>query len=50
VDGKAVTTLDELRSLISTYQPGAEVTLTVLQDGKTLEVPVTLAERPANIP
>lgn len=50
VDGKAVTSLEELRSLITAYQPGTVVTLTILRDGSSLDVPVTLAERPANIP
>ena len=50
VDGKAVISLDELRSLIRTYQPGEVVNLTILRDGSALQVPVTLAERPANIP
>jgi serine protease Do len=46
VDGKAVTSLDELRSLLRTYQPGTEVNLSILRDGKSIEVPVTLTERP----
>jgi len=50
VEGKSVVSLDDLRSLIRTYQPGEEVNLTILRDGRTLQVPVTLAERPANIP
>jgi S1-C subfamily serine protease len=50
VDGNPITTLTELRSLISSLKPGTEVTLTILRDGSTIEVPVTLAERPANIP
>lgn len=50
VDGKAVTSLEELRSLITAYQPGTVVTITILRDGSSLDVPVTLAERPANIP
>jgi serine protease Do len=50
VEGKAVISLDELRSQIRTYQPGVEVKLTILRDGSTLEVPVTLTERPSNVP
>jgi S1-C subfamily serine protease len=50
VDGKAVTNLDELRSVIRTYQPGAEVKLTVLRNGSSTEVTVTLAERPSQLP
>jgi serine protease Do len=50
VDGKAVTTLGELRNLLSTFQPGQNLTLTILRGGSSLEVPVTLAERPASVP
>jgi serine protease Do len=50
VDGKAVFSLAELRSQISTYQPGTEVSLTIIRGGETLVVPVTLAERPSTIP
>jgi serine protease Do len=50
VDGKAVTSLTGLRDMISNHQVGAEITLTILRDGSTIEVPITLAERPANIP
>lgn len=50
LDGNAASSLDELRDLIQTYEPGTEVTLSVLRDGETVEVPVVLAERPSNIP
>jgi serine protease Do len=50
VEGKAVVSLNELRSLIATYTPGEVVNLTVLRGGSAIQVPVTLAERPANIP
>ena len=50
VEGHAVTTLAELRSAIQQYQSGDVVTLTILRDGKTLPVPVTLADRPARTP
>lgn len=50
VDGTPMASLDELRSLISTIQPGTEVKLSILREGATVEVPVTLAERPSNIP
>jgi S1-C subfamily serine protease len=44
-------TVDSIRSLsqaLSQYEPGDEVTLTILRDGETVEVPVTLAERPSS--
>jgi serine protease Do len=50
VEGKTVISLDELRSQIRTYKSGEVVNLTILRDGSTIQVPVTLAERPANIP
>jgi serine protease Do len=50
VDGKAVASLTDLRSLIGSYQPGTEITLTIIRDGSTLEVPITLAERPSSVP
>lgn len=50
VDGKPVVTLDDLRTLISSYQPGTVITLTIIRDGNTLEVPVTLAAKPASVP
>lgn len=50
LDEKVITSLDELRSRIRTYQPDAEVKLTILRDGESLEVPVVLAERPSFTP
>jgi len=50
IDAQQVSTLDELRSLIRSYQVGTEVTITVLRDGNKLEIPVTLAEQPSQIP
>jgi serine protease Do len=50
VNGKAVVSLSELRSLVRTYQPGTVVNLTILRDGSTIEVPITLTERPASVP
>jgi serine protease Do len=46
LDGQPVNQMEDLQSLIRQAQPGQEVTLTLLRDGKQLEVPVTLAERP----
>ncbi|HWQ83077.1 MAG TPA: PDZ domain-containing protein, partial [Anaerolineales bacterium] len=50
VDGIPLTSLDELRSLIQTYEPGSEVTVSLLRDGESIEVAVTFAARPSNIP
>ncbi len=38
--------MDQLRSLLNAASPGDKVTLSVLRDGKTLKIPVTLGERP----
>lgn len=46
-DGKPVDTFDTLLSyLLTTKSPGDTVILTLLRDGKQIEVPVTLGERP----
>jgi serine protease Do len=46
VDGKAVTGNDELIALIAARRPGTTATLQVVRDGRSLNVPVKLAERP----
>ena len=46
VDGKAVSGNDELIRLIATRQPGTTATLQIVRDGRSLNVPVKLAERP----
>jgi S1-C subfamily serine protease len=47
IDGEAITSDVELRSLIDSKQPGDEVRLTYHRDGESSTVTVTLAERPA---
>ena len=47
VDGQAVTGADELRAAIDAKRPGQKVELTVLRNGKTTSVELTLATRPA---
>ena len=47
VDGQAVAGADELRAAIDAKKPGQKVELTVLRNGKTTSVEVTLASRPA---
>jgi len=46
VDERPVTTISELSRLIGDYEPGDEITLSVLRDGKQIEIPVQLGERP----
>jgi S1-C subfamily serine protease len=48
VNGEQVDTVTSLRDALQQYKPGEEVTLSVLRDGKSLDIPVTLGERPAN--
>jgi serine protease Do len=47
VDGKNITTMDELVSAIQTKQVGDTVALTVLRNGQRQDVQVTLGARPA---
>jgi S1-C subfamily serine protease len=47
IDGVPVNNFDQLLSyLVTNKAPGETVTLTVLREGQTLDVPVTLGERP----
>jgi S1-C subfamily serine protease len=48
-DGQTVTSADELIAFLTKKKPGDKVTLTIERDGKTQDVTVTLAERPANL-
>jgi putative serine protease PepD len=47
VDGKAISTGDELREAIDAKQPGDKITLTIKRNGDERTVQVTLGERPA---
>jgi putative serine protease PepD len=47
VDGEGVETADQLQSLVGEHAPGDEIQLTVVHDGETRTVAVTLADRPA---
>jgi serine protease Do len=46
VDGRAVTADDELIQLIASRKPGTIATLHIVRDGRSMTVPVKLAERP----
>jgi putative serine protease PepD len=46
IDGIAVTSYDQLISVIARYNPGQTVTLTILRDGQSKQVKVTFANRP----
>jgi serine protease Do len=47
VDGKAVVDFEDLRGRIADLEPGHTSLLEVTRDGKTIEVSVVLAQRPA---
>ena len=49
VDGKAVRANNDLSELVAGFKPGDVVTLTVLRDGNTEQVPVTLGARPSDV-
>jgi S1-C subfamily serine protease len=49
VDDQPVTSADELIAFLAKKKPGDKVTVTVERDGKTQDVTVTLAVRPANM-
>jgi len=48
-DGQTIASADELIAFLTQKKPGDKVTLTIERDGKTQDVTVTLAERPANL-
>lgn len=48
-DGKPVASADELIAFLAGKKPGDRVRITLEHDGKTRDVSVTLAERPANM-
>ncbi len=46
VDGEKLESENDLSRLIATYDPGDDVTLTIIRDGKQMDVDVTLGARP----
>jgi putative serine protease PepD len=47
VNGKAVTTTDQLIATLDTYSPGTTITMTIQRQGQTKQVHVKLGDRPA---
>jgi serine protease Do len=50
VDGKQIVRNDELIQLVSARQPGTSAMLQIVRDGRAMNVPVKLAERPVRDP
>ena len=48
VDGQTVTSMDDLLGILQQSKVGQKVTLSIVRDGKQMEVTITLAARPAN--
>jgi 2-alkenal reductase len=49
-DGQPIYTFEDLLTYLAlSTKPGQQVTLTIVRDGQTQELPVTLEERPANL-
>jgi serine protease Do len=48
-DGKTVEGSGQLTETVTDMNPGAEVTLDILRDGKPMTIHLTLGERPANL-
>jgi S1-C subfamily serine protease len=46
VDNTDITGINDLASAIGTYEPGDEITLTILRDANEINVDITLAEKP----
>lgn len=46
IDGDKVLSMEELAGMVAEHEPGDKVTLTVLRDGESNEVTVTLGEKP----
>ena len=46
INGQPITSVQELRGVLTQFNSGDQVTLGVLRDGKTLSIEVTLADRP----
>ncbi len=48
-NGQSVEGADQLTSMVTNTNPGTTVTLSILRNGKPVDIKVTLAERPSNL-
>jgi len=46
IQGKAVNTVQEVQTEVYRYKPGDKITLSLLRNNKSIEIPVTLEESP----
>ena len=44
VEGRSITTVQELRDELVNYNAGQQIDLTIIREGKTMELEVTLGE------
>jgi S1-C subfamily serine protease len=49
-DGENVRGMEDLLAILQRAEPGQEITLTLLRDGREVTAEVTLVERPASLP
>lgn len=50
IDGQSITTIDDLTNRLSQYKPGDQITLSILRNEKSMQMKITLAERPSGLP
>jgi S1-C subfamily serine protease len=49
IDGRRIDAAEGLDDLLSQYEPGRQLTVSVLRDGETLQISITLGTRPAGL-
>jgi serine protease Do len=49
VNGKDVNSAEDLRTMIASFEPGTPIQLKVWRDGRTMEMPLTLAPQPTDM-
>jgi S1-C subfamily serine protease len=47
IDGSQIATIESLIAVLAQYQPGDEITLTLLRNGQELEINLVLGARPS---
>ncbi len=50
IDGQDITTVDDLHAFLMQAQPGQIITLSILRGGKKVDLQLTLAQRPGQLP